>query len=252
MVAKGGAMSLRDAAIVSPSGVLDPEAFAALRREVIASSAAGGPVVVDLAAVSAVDPDVLPDLPASLEWAAELGIAMADGRGMLAAAESGGAAVLPAQRTVATAVSSARPVVARQRAVADFPADVTSARSAREFVATACRRWSLGALELDATIVVSELVENAVRHCDSACSIALELGHRLLAIGVADSSRHVPRLLNPGPDEPGGRGLVLTDAVCRRWGYRQVRDGKVVWALLQIPDELETASGRSELAAASS
>lgn len=224
-----------EAMVFRPAGPLDRISFLALRREVADGSAAGGAVVVDLTGVTSVSTELLPDLPATLEWASELPVTLADTAGLLHG--SGTATQHPAitHSTLADAVSRSHSVKPRLRAVADFPADLSSAGRARRFISALCREWGLDGLELDASIVVSELVENAVRHCRSSCSVGIELGHRLLAIGVADSGYAAPQLLHPGPGQVGGRGLMLTDTLCRRWGYREVLRGKVVWAVLTLP-----------------
>jgi len=82
----------------------------------------------------------------------------------------------------------------------------------------------------DAEIVVTELVENAVRHSRSACDVTVELASDTLTIGVGDRGRRPPRLQRPAPLTAGGRGLLLVDRISRRWGYAPTWDGKVVWA----------------------
>jgi anti-sigma regulatory factor (Ser/Thr protein kinase) len=121
-----------------------------------------------------------------------------------------------------------------RRASADFPADLASAGEARTFVGALCRNWGVPGLLLDAEMVVSELVENAVRHSSSGCDVTVELGPRTLTIGVGDHGAKPPRLLRPPPDQPGGRGLLLVDTVSRRWGFEPTTDGKVVWADLAV------------------
>ncbi len=223
------------AMVFRPAGPLDRDSLLVLRREVADGSAQGSAVIVDLTGVTSVAAELLADLPATLEWASELPVTLADTAGLLQ--RSGTAAAHPeiTHGTVADAVSRSHTVSARLRAVDDFPAELTSPSRARRFIGALCRKWGLEELELDASIVVSELVENAVRHCHSACSVGIERGRRLLAIGVADSGYAAPQLLHPGPGQIGGRGLMLTDTLARRWGYRMVPRGKVVWAVLEIP-----------------
>jgi anti-sigma regulatory factor (Ser/Thr protein kinase) len=121
-----------------------------------------------------------------------------------------------------------------RRASADFPADLASAGEARSFVGALCRNWGVPNVLLDAEMVVSELVENAVRHSHSGCDVMVELAPGTLTIGASDRGTHPPRLLRPPPDQPGGRGLLLVDTVSRRWGFEPTRDGKVVWADLAV------------------
>jgi len=130
-------------------------------------------------------------------------------------------------------VRSGRPRAIR-RARAGFPADLVSAAHARSFVGDLCRTWGVPETALDAEMVVTELVENAVRHSGSDCDVSVALSNDTLTIGVGDHGRQPPRLLHPRPDTPGGRGLLMVQNISRRWGYRQAADGKVVWADLSV------------------
>lgn len=83
------------------------------------------------------------------------------------------------------------------------------------------------------TLLVSELVTNAVRHGAAGDDELIELELQPLDGGVNVS------VSDPGPgfspsmrdaplDEPGGWGLVLVDQLSERWGV--VRDGRTrVW-----------------------
>jgi anti-sigma regulatory factor (Ser/Thr protein kinase) len=90
-------------------------------------------------------------------------------------------------------------------------------------------------------LVVSELTTNSV-----AASCALDGGPfpvllRLLSdrseilIMVKDSSPQRPGRMNPADDAEGGRGLMLVEAVSKRWDWYPVPGGKVVWALCEAP-----------------
>ncbi len=124
--------------------------------------------------------------------------------------------------------ASARPGV--RRAAAGFPADLASAGMARTFVDGLCRSWGVPSVVPEAEIIVTELVENAIRHCHSSCEVAVALLDDTLTIEVGDHGRKPPRLLEPSLDAFGGRGLLLVHKVSRRWGYQPTADGKIVWA----------------------
>lgn len=119
-----------------------------------------------------------------------------------------------------------------RRAQARFPRSTASAGLARRFTAETCAAWSIEDLATDAALVVSELVENAVRHARSACDLTLELTGAGFVVTARDDSTDEPRLLWPGPTRPGGRGLVLVEKLCSDWGFDIVADGKRVWAVL--------------------
>ena len=115
-------------------------------------------------------------------------------------------------------------------ATADFPADLASAGRARVFVGGLCRSWGVPGTLADAEIIVTELVENAVRHSHSECDVTVRLADDTLTIGVSDHGSQPPRLLHPAMDVAGGRGLLLVQNGSARWGYEPTADGKVVWA----------------------
>lgn len=86
----------------------------------------------------------------------------------------------------------------------------------------------------DATLVVSELVTNAVRHSGCERDDEIELQVARTPDGVLISVRDVGR----SPTEPtvherssdlGGLGLQVVDAVCAQWGTEQ-SDGRLLWA----------------------
>src|SRR6185437_852994 len=97
------------------------------------------------------------------------------------------------------------------------------------------REWRLEQLVDDATLLVSELLANAVKA--SALPVGTGLvAVRLLAdrdqllIEVWDESPDVPQLRMADDASEGGRGLVVVEALSHRWGFRHVRPGlKVVW-----------------------
>lgn len=106
-----------------------------------------------------------------------------------------------------------------------------SARRARELVADAlCSHVDAETVHY-AAVVVSELVTNAVIHANTTVTVGLHLlddgGAR---IEVGDSSNWPPTQRHATPDEPGGRGLVLVQALARDWGVTPSAQGKTVWA----------------------
>lgn len=121
------------------------------------------------------------------------------------------------------------------RASANFPAELASAGRARDLVRMLCRRWQIPGVLSDAEIVVTELVENAVRHSRSECSVTVQVSSDTLTISVSDHASQPPRLQHPRPNQAGGRGLLLIEAVSRRWGFQPTENGKLVWADLPLP-----------------
>jgi anti-sigma regulatory factor (Ser/Thr protein kinase) len=115
--------------------------------------------------------------------------------------------------------------------------------------------WGLPAKAEAVELVVSELMTNAVlattgadgrpRYADDLAGLP-EVQVRLssdrvrVVVEVWDTSTGAPvRKTHDKPDEPGGRGLVLVEALSRRWGWGKVPGwaGKVVWAELGAADD---------------
>nr|PZN11516.1 MAG: hypothetical protein DIU75_24195 [Mycolicibacterium hassiacum] len=55
------------------------------------------------------------------------------------------------------------------------------------------------------------------------------------AVGFWDDAVGVPRQASPGEFDVSGRGLLLVEALCSRWGYRpSALGGKTVWVELDV------------------
>ncbi|MFF4210327.1 ATP-binding protein [Streptomyces sp. NPDC001796] len=137
--------------------------------------------------------------------------------------------------------------------VLDLPAVPTAVGLARTSVRRLLGRWGTGDCTTDnAVLVTSELVTNAVKHSAGdriVCRIHTD-GHRL-RIEVEDENRGgtLPTRRRPGPDDQGGRGLLLVGMLSGDWGVRDAPDGSglIVWADL-APEPGETvAAGPSSL-----
>jgi anti-sigma regulatory factor (Ser/Thr protein kinase) len=99
--------------------------------------------------------------------------------------------------------------------------------------ALAC--WQLAHLVETATLVVSELVGNALQHAHANGSppeLRLETTQAWLRIEVHDTDPRRPQLCLPGDLDEAGRGLVLVEALAAKWGVRETNTGKAVWAEL--------------------
>lgn len=125
--------------------------------------------------------------------------------------------------------------LARQLPAVDvvvLPPDASSPGEARRFVRQFCAAHGCEDLIDGASLVVSELVTNAVRHAASAPELRLTLVGHALRIEVADGLLTAPSPRVPTSDEEGGRGLLLIGALTDAWGIEPGLDGKVVWAEL--------------------
>ena len=106
--------------------------------------------------------------------------------------------------------------------------------NARRFTRTTLERWGLSALSDFAELLVSELVTNALLHADAPRRLRL-FRDRVLTVEVADAGGQTPQLRETGEQEEGGRGMFLVGELAHRWGSRITRNGKVVWAELELP-----------------
>ncbi|MFJ8658698.1 ATP-binding protein [Streptomyces sp. NPDC093795] len=117
-----------------------------------------------------------------------------------------------------------------------LPREARSAGVARRLVRTALRIWGLDSLSEDATLVITELVSNAVDHSrlPSIRVIVSRPSPNGIRVGVVDRSRTLPTLrADSHGDQLRGRGLVLVDTLTEEWGTELYRWGKQVWAELK-------------------
>jgi anti-sigma regulatory factor (Ser/Thr protein kinase) len=83
----------------------------------------------------------------------------------------------------------------------------------------------------DATLVVSELVTNAILHTDSAPVLEGRYAGGRLRLEVLDG-QPTPPVVKLRGDENGGYGLRIVSRLSSAWGWTPVPDGKRVWAEL--------------------
>ena len=119
-------------------------------------------------------------------------------------------------------------------------AEAGPVRAARDFTLATLRRWGTAHSSQDITIVVSEMVTNALRHAlpgpgDTGPRRPVRLG--LLQQGpwvlcaVADPGEAAPVPQPPGSLAEARRGLQMICAFSDLWGYTTPGEaGKVVWA----------------------
>jgi anti-sigma regulatory factor (Ser/Thr protein kinase) len=89
----------------------------------------------------------------------------------------------------------------------------------------------------EATLIVSELVTNAVQAHSHELRLSLSLEPEdplLLTISVEDDAPGTPELTTGPVTRSRGRGLLLVDALAQRWGTRWSPGCKAVWAELTI------------------
>lgn len=115
-----------------------------------------------------------------------------------------------------------------------MPCMAESAETARRLVRTALAVWDLEQLVDDGTLVVTELVANAVQYtrCRLIRVSVSRPDENFVRIGVVDKSRVLPVRRVPDDNDVRGRGLTLVEALTTRWGSDRLPWGKRVWGEL--------------------
>ena len=128
------------------------------------------------------------------------------------------------------------------RVRAELAGEPHSARDARRLVASTLREWHLPHLLEYATLLVSEVVTNAVLHARTALELELERRPERVRITVSDGSPREPQQRRHGLESGTGRGIGLLTVLASDWGTGPSRAPwrKDVWFELPIdPDELQ-------------
>ncbi len=131
-----------------------------------------------------------------------------------------------------------------------LPAMASSVATARIHVRDVLEKWRLLFVVDDAELVVSELVTNAIHATNLVPPQARysELYDRLeivclclhhldsdLLIEVWDPRTTAPEPRQAGTNDERGRGLLLVEAMCSKWGtYWPKTGGKTVWATISL------------------
>ncbi len=118
-----------------------------------------------------------------------------------------------------------RPVVQRQT----FPSTPASAGDARRFVESVLADSGLDQLTYAATMLVSELVANAVLHTGTPFVVVVAPDGDNLRVEVHDGSPQLPVRKHYSTMSGTGRGLMLVERMATTWGSHRTADGKMVW-----------------------
>jgi anti-sigma regulatory factor (Ser/Thr protein kinase) len=120
-----------------------------------------------------------------------------------------------------------------------LPAVSNSVRLSRYATRAVLTAWQLSHVDETATLLVSELVTNVVRHARGTDVITVDLhaGRTWLRIEVQDTDRHWPQPRTPDGYDESGFGFILVDALSSNWGVRETDTGKAVWAELDTRPE---------------
>lgn len=137
--------------------------------------------------------------------------------------------------TRAEAWLAAEQCASRRRVSAQLPATPHAPRFARHLVNEMCTRWGLGnELRERATMVVTELVTNAVQHTAGGIDLVVTVRRYVLRLEVSDHSSALPHARQPTLDGTGNHGLRLVTRLASRWGSKPTTQGKIIWVDLVI------------------
>jgi len=121
-----------------------------------------------------------------------------------------------------------------------FAREPQSAKAARQFVTGVLRHWRLGCVEDSVSLVVTELVTNALDHVDEGpirVSVCRKPQERRVRVAVLDRSDTVPLRRAAGRDAESGRGLLVVNELSGgHWGTDLLAVGKRVWADLPMTE----------------
>lgn len=86
----------------------------------------------------------------------------------------------------------------------------------------------------DLTLVVSELVTNAIVHARTPFTVGLQLGGGTARVEVVDGAPDRPPERSLALSTSNGRGLMIVAALADEWGVDWHRDTKTVWAEMAV------------------
>ena len=82
--------------------------------------------------------------------------------------------------------------------------------------------------EYELALVLSELATNAVLHAQTPFDVVVET-NSVVRLEVEDGSTDLPVPQPPSKSAEDGRGLLIVDRVCDRWGTHIELGRKCVW-----------------------
>ena len=120
----------------------------------------------------------------------------------------------------------------RRHLILTFPPDAAMVAKARANLDAVMVLWGADELIDSATLLMSELVTNALQHTQTAdITVQVAWTHPCLRVEVqdGDSASPSPTAGTADTSAVSGRGLFLEDTLSERWGTAATPTGKQVW-----------------------
>jgi hypothetical protein len=141
-----------------------------------------------------------------------------------------------------SAVLATRPLVVERLRLDPNP---TASRDSRHFVARVLKGWQLDRVIPFAGVVVSRLVAGSSLYAGTAIDLSVAWHAGALRLTVRDRGPARPRQRLSDPDLQGQRLTVAVGGLSRTFGVLPTVDGgKVVWAVLDAPQQGRSTSSR--------
>ncbi|MFE4911014.1 SpoIIE family protein phosphatase [Streptomyces sp. NPDC056652] len=128
-----------------------------------------------------------------------------------------------------------RALAAKDVATLTLPPDPAAVATARDWAARRLAAWTLDDLTDNTTLVISELVTNAIRYSDGPIGVRLIRDDRTLICEVSDTSGSGPHRRQPKTTDEGGRGLSIVGRLTQHQGTRYTASGKIIWTEQPLP-----------------
>lgn len=91
-------------------------------------------------------------------------------------------------------------------------------------------------------LLAGEVIANAVLYTDAPCDVAVTRSDERLRVEVTDTDASLPSAVEAGPNDEGGRGLLLVNALADAWGTQPEPPGKMTWFEI-MPEPLTEGLG---------
>lgn len=135
------------------------------------------------------------------------------------------------------AMAPPRPTELQHRRIR-LSADPESVAEARKQVRVAIAVWGVPVNPETASLLVSELVTNAITHEGADAGevmMAIRVARGRFRVDVHDASSALPAPEMDAPaDAERGRGLLLVDTLADEWGFYRTPGGKAVYFALSF------------------